>query len=130
MENVSGRCRILLVDDADAVRESLRYLLEHEPDLSVVGEARDGSEAITQAAALMPDLVILDIRLPNLDGYVTARALKLLAHPPIIIFLTAHGSPAIQQQALASGGDGYVEKSQGWGALLAEVRRAISSFKS
>ena len=125
MENVSGRCRILLVDDADAVRESLRYLLENEPDLTVAGEAGDGSAAITQAAALTPDLVILDIKLPNLDGFVTARALKALAHPPLVVFLTAHGSAAIQRRALASGGDGYVEKSQGWGALLAEVRRVV-----
>ena len=75
--------RILIVDDALAVRESLGWLLLDEPGLAVVGDAADGSEAIHQALQLEPDLVILDIELPDSDGFSVTRQLKALPRPPL-----------------------------------------------
>jgi DNA-binding NarL/FixJ family response regulator len=127
MEIASGPHRVLIVDDADTVRESLRWLLENETGLLVAGEAQNGSEAIVRAAELAPDLVILDIGLPGLDGYAVARALKALLRPPAVIFLTAHGSDESQRRAKELGADSYVEKSQGATALLTEIRRVLAA---
>src|SRR5256885_2385088 len=106
VENAAGTHRVLIVDNTDSVRESLRWLLENESDLEVAGEAQNGSEAIAQAAELAPELVILDIGLPGLDGYAVAGALKAFPRPPAIIFLTGHGSPEAQRRAAALGADG------------------------
>jgi DNA-binding NarL/FixJ family response regulator len=118
MKSPSACYRLLLVDDAPEVREALRYALEDEADLVVIGEAGDGLEAIARAAALAPDAVILDIELPRLDGYAVARSLKRSAAPPVIVFLSVHSA--------AAGGDGFAEKGAGWPTLLAELRRALA----
>ena len=122
--------RVLIVDDIPAVREALRWAFESTADLIVVGEAQDGQEALARTADLIPDVVILDIELPILDGYAVASALKQLEPSPTVIFLTIHGDPASRQQATAAGGDGFVEKGQGWPALIAQIRSALSSRPS
>jgi DNA-binding NarL/FixJ family response regulator len=119
--------RILIVDDAPAVREALRWALEDEEDLAVVGEAGDGNEAVARAAALAPDVVILDIALPGQDGYAVARSLKALSPPPLVIFLTVHCDPIFRQQGLAAGGDGFAEKASGWPSLITLVRRSLAA---
>ena len=119
--------RVLLVDDAPEVREALRWALENESDLVVVGEAGTGDDAITCAMSLTPDVVILDIELPTPDGYAVTRAVKTLAHPPIIVFLTMHSDPLSRRWAAEAGGDGFAEKEAGWPALIAEVRRALGA---
>jgi DNA-binding NarL/FixJ family response regulator len=116
---------VLLVDDVPDVREALRWALETESDLVVVGEAGTGADALTCAMNLTPDVVILDIGLPALDGYAVTHAVKALAHPPIIIFLTAHGDPLSCRWAAEAGGDGLAEKEAGWLALITEVRRTL-----
>ncbi len=118
--------QVLIVDDAPAVREGLRWLLENEPDLSVVGEAGNGLEALELAARLAPDLVILDIELPGVDGFAVAQSLRASADPPAIIFLTIHIDAPFRQRARASGGDGFVEKTGNWLFLLSEVRRTLA----
>lgn len=118
--------RVLIVDDVPAVREALRWALEDAPDLQVVGEAEDGEQALERAAELTPDIVILDIELPRLDGYAVTRRLKAALRPPIVIFLTVHGDRASRQRSFEVGGDGFVEKGTGWGMLLAQVRRAVA----
>lgn len=117
---------VLIVDDVAAVRESLRYALEEADDLVVIGEAGDGIEAVERVAALAPQVVILDIHLPKMDGLEVARQLKARAHPPIIIFLTGRSKVQLHQQAHQVGGDGLVSKSEGWNVLLAEVRQALA----
>jgi two-component system response regulator AlgR len=116
--------RVLIVDDAPSVREALRWLLDEIPYLTVVGEAEDGVTAVNAATTLTPDLVILDINLPGQDGYHVARSLKQLDSPPLVIFLTAHGSSSNRQRAHAAG-DGYVEKEAGWPALLAQINQLL-----
>jgi DNA-binding NarL/FixJ family response regulator len=117
--------RVLLVDDVPEVREALRWALETESDLVVVGEAGTGVDALTCAMSLTPDVVILDIELPALDGYAVTRAVKALAHPPIIIFLTVHSDPLSRRWAAEAGGDGFAEKEAGWPALITEVRHTL-----
>ncbi|HET8627968.1 MAG TPA: response regulator transcription factor [Thermomicrobiales bacterium] len=117
--------RVLLVDDAPGVREALRWALEDEPDLVVVGEAGDGDEALRRAADLAPDVIILDVALPGQDGFAVARALKTAARPPAVVFLTVHADADARRRGAAAGGDGFVAKGTGWAALLAEVRRVV-----
>jgi DNA-binding NarL/FixJ family response regulator len=117
---------VLIVDDIPAVREALRWAFEDTPDLIVVGEADDGVKALACAAELAPDVVILDVELPSLDGYAVAQALKQLEPAPLVIFLTVHGDGLSRQRAEAAGGDGFVEKGAGWPVLLQQIRRLLS----
>jgi DNA-binding NarL/FixJ family response regulator len=117
--------RVLVVDDVPSVREALRWALEAEADLPVVGEAGDGVLALELAQALSPDLIILDIELPKLNGYDVARTLKRASQPPLVIFISVHADSASRQQALAAGGDGFVEKGLGWLALIAQIRALV-----
>src|SRR5882672_9487669 len=81
---------VLLVDDSPAVREAMRWALENAPDFAVVGEAGDAEEALECAAALHPEVVLLDIELPGEDGYAVSRALKAKSAAPIVVFLSVH----------------------------------------
>ena len=127
MNNRSAPYTVLIVDDAASVREALRWALEDERDLRVVGEASDGFEAIARAAELAPDVAILDIELPGVDGYDVARRIKELAHPPVVIFLSVHGDAVSRRRGLEVGGDGFVDKVAGWPALITEVRHALET---
>lgn len=118
---------ILLVDDHSEVREPLRWLLDSEPDLQVVGEAGSGQDALKSCEAYTPSLVLLDIKLPDLDGYTVTHALKALERPPRVILMTAYADAITQQRAQIAGGDGFIEKSAGWEALLAQVRAVLQS---
>lgn len=115
--------RVLIVDDMPAVREALRWVLEETTDLIVVGEAHDGVEALEMAARLRPDIVVLDIELPRLDGYAVTRMLKARAQPPLIIFLTVHSDTSSRQRGKDVGVDAFVEKGAGWARLLAQMRQ-------
>lgn len=86
---------VLVVDDEALAREGLRSFLEHEPDVEVVGEARNGNEAIAAIRQLAPDLVLLDIQMPMGDGFAVVRALGS-THRPVIVFVTAHDEYAIR----------------------------------
>ena len=119
--------RVLICDDVPAVREALRWAFEDEADLVIVGEACDGAELLNQAAQLTPDVVILDIELPTLDGYAVARRLKTFRPPPVVIFLTVHCGPGARQRAMEAGGDGCVEKGTGWPELIAQMRYLLAA---
>ncbi|MGB5352155.1 MAG: response regulator, partial [Woeseia sp.] len=87
---------ILIVDDELPARQRLRLLVEERDDLTVIGEATNGIEAIEKVQALRPDVVLLDIRMPGMDGIEAARHLDLLADAPAVIFTTAFDEYAIQ----------------------------------
>jgi two-component system nitrate/nitrite response regulator NarP len=128
MIKMSSRAKpytILIVDDAPIVREALRWAFENQVELRVIGEASDGPQAIAQATALSPDIVILDIELPLLDGYSVAQTLKALPQPPLIVFLTVHTDALSKQRCSELGADGFVEKGEGWTALLAEIQSLV-----
>jgi len=88
--------RVLIVDDEAPARARLRALLEEIGGMTVVGEASDGTRAILQASELKPDVVLLDVRMPLMDGIEVARHLALLAESPGVIFATAHDEHAMQ----------------------------------
>ena len=84
------RLKVLIVDDEPPARERLRSLLAEIPDVSVVGEAVSGAEALAQTHDLAPDIVLLDVRMPGMDGLEAARHLGVLEEPPAVIFTTAY----------------------------------------
>lgn len=88
--------RVLVVDDEPLARDRLRRQLEALPGFDVAGEAGNGTEALKAAARLRPDVVLLDIRMPGMDGLEAARHLELLATPPAVVFTTAYGEHALE----------------------------------
>lgn len=114
----STESRILIVDDAPAVRESLSWLLEDETGLMVVGTASTASGAIEEAVRLRPDLVLLDVELPDGDGFAVTRQIKDLPNAPRVVLLSVHGDEHSKQRGAEAGCDAYVEKGAGWLGLL------------
>jgi DNA-binding NarL/FixJ family response regulator len=119
--------RILIADGAPMVREALRWLLDDEPNVEIIGEAGNGPDVLTQAQALSPDIVILDARLPALDGFAVTRALKRGPHPPLVILLLVSGDPTARQRGLEAGSDGFIEKGADWPEQLAQVRELLAA---
>ena len=114
--------RVLIVDDVPQVRQDLRLLLQLAGEIEIVGEAGDGLEAIRQTEALHPDVVVMDLDMPVMDGFEATRQIK--AHCPAcrVIALTIHGDKAARRKAGQAGVDDFVEKGAPVGAIL----RAIS----
>jgi DNA-binding NarL/FixJ family response regulator len=117
--------RILIVDDAPAVRESLRWLLENEPGLIVIGDAATGNEAVQLTASLKPDLVLLDIELPDMDGFSVTRQIKSMPNPPRIVILSMHNDAASQKRGADAGCDAFVGKEFGWDILLPVLKKVL-----
>jgi DNA-binding NarL/FixJ family response regulator len=114
--------RLLLVDDHVVLRAGLRMLLSVEPDMEVVGEADTGQQAIEQAAALQPDIILLDVTMPDLDGLAALPQLTKVASQARILILTMHQDEAYLRQALQSGAAGYVLKKAADIELLSAIR--------
>lgn len=117
--------RILLVDDAPSVREALRWALESEDDLCIVGEAATGAEALRLAADLRPDLVVLDLALPDCYGLALLPQLHALAPRPQVVVLTVESAPAVQAAAAALGSAGYLLKTRPPADLLDLLHRLL-----
>jgi DNA-binding NarL/FixJ family response regulator len=113
--------RILVVDDHTQFRQFISSMLQEQSNLKVIGEAEDGLDAVQQAQALQPDLILLDIGLPSLNGIEAARQIGQLASKARIIFLTQESSPEVVREALALGAWGYVVKAHAGSDLLAAV---------
>jgi len=117
--------RILVVDDVVLFRQFVVELLEKRPELQVVGEASDGLEAIQKAIELRPDLILLDIGLPSLNGIEVARQMRSLVPESKIIFLTQESSADVVQEALGLGARGYVVKIKARVDLFAAVEAVL-----
>jgi len=113
--------RVLIVDDIEPFREFLRLTLQDKLELQIVGEASDGEEAIELAQALQPDLILLDIGLPKLNGIEAARRIRELAPRSKIIFCSQESSVDIVQAAFSAGAAGYVVKMDAESELLTAV---------
>ena len=113
--------RIAIAEDQRIVRELLAALLAREADVSLVGAVGTGAEAIALAAEQHPDVLVLDIGLPDMDGVQVTRSVKETAAPPKVLALSVHDSRFFVQQMLRAGADGYVVKS----AALPELVQAI-----
>ena len=118
-----GACRILIVDDSQAVRESLGWLLRDESNLTVVGEAANGLDAIRLALKLKPDVVILDIELPDTDGFFVTQELKKMTDSPLVVLLSIHSDVISKQRGVLAGCDAFVEKGTSWPNLLAILQK-------
>jgi DNA-binding NarL/FixJ family response regulator len=117
-----SRLRILLADDHVTVRQGLKMLIESQGDMTVVSEASDGAAAVEQARALRPDVVVMDISMPGMNGLVATRTLKSIQPDSVIVILTRHGDDAYLQELLRAGADGYVLKQSAASELVQAIR--------
>ena len=116
------RDRVLIVDDAANLRELLTLLLEVEDDFEVVGTAADGRQAIEAAELLRPDVVLLDLAMPVMDGLQALPALRAhLPHARIVIF-SGFEHEALAEEAMQAGADAYIEKGTSVTQLVAQLR--------
>ena len=120
------RLRILLADDHVTVRHGLKLLIDGQADMQVVSEASDGQAAIQNAVELKPDVVVLDISMPGMNGLVAARELKRKTPGIAIVTLTRHGDDAYVQELLRAGISGYVLKQSAPTELLQAIRAAAA----
>jgi DNA-binding NarL/FixJ family response regulator len=114
--------RVVIADDQALVRSGFRAILDAEPDIEVVGTAGDGREAIDLAQQKRPDVVLMDIRMPNLDGIEATRRLAALARPPRVLMLTTFDLDEYVYEALRAGASGFLLKDAGADELLHAVR--------
>jgi DNA-binding NarL/FixJ family response regulator len=114
--------RVLIVDDHVVVRIGVRLLLDLAPNWVVCGEAEDGEQALREAARLAPDVVILDLSMPGMNGFETAKEIRKVAPSAKIVFFSVHNIPATAREV---GADAFVTKSCGVEALLAAMERAV-----
>src|ERR1700681_933647 len=103
--------RILVVDDHPIVRHGLRTLLGGRPEWEIIDEAEDGIEAVEKADRLKPDVVILDVSMPRMDGLEACRRIRKSVPRSEVLIVTQHDSPQMMREALAAGARGYVVKS-------------------
>ena len=117
--------RILLVEDFQPYRSFIASLLSKNADLDVVGEVGDGLEAVARAEELKPDLILIDISLPKLNGLDAARRIRELVPSSKIIFLTQETQVEIVKEALNLGAWGYISKGRGKADLLAGLAAVL-----
>ena len=116
------KIRVLIVDDHTVVRSGVRLLLEIEPDIVVVGEARDGHEAIALTETLQPDVVLMDIAMPEMDGMAATRQIKAASPQVSILGLTMHRVDEYFFEMLKAGASGYILKGADTSDLINAVR--------
>jgi len=119
----SAPTRVAIVDDHQLVREGLRDLLEDAPDIEVVGEATNGREALLLCSRLQPDLVLMDVRMPEMDGLAATRELKQRQPEISVMMVTMHENPDYLLEALKAGAAGYVLKDGLRQEVVTAVRR-------
>ena len=114
--------RVLLPEDHELVRQGVRLLLEAQPDIEVIAEASNGMTAVRDCQRLRPQVVILDISMPEMNGVAAAKAIKTSAPTVSVLALTRHDDEAFVHEMLAAGAGGYVLKQSGSAELLNAVR--------
>lgn len=114
--------RVLIADDQTLARDGFRMILEREEDIEVVGEAQDGEAALAAVRQLKPDLVLMDIRMPKLDGLESTRRLMLLPDPPKVLVLTTYDADEYVYEAMRAGASGFLLKDVRKGQLVQAVR--------
>ena len=120
---------IVIADDHAAVRKSLRLLIEQEPDLMLIGEAVNGLEAVHAIHTLLPDVLLLDINMPQMNGLEVLKCLLHEKHALTIIVLSDHAESFYVEAAMRWGANAFVSKSSGLDVLLKAIR-AIPSHLS
>ena len=118
--------RVLLVDDNKNFLESLSRFLGPYPAIEIIGKVSDGKAALEICSRLNPELVMMDIRIPGINGFETARIMKTLENPPRILLLSFNDETEYLAESLSSGADGYLAKSD----IISELFRQLSSIFS
>jgi NarL family two-component system response regulator LiaR len=116
--------RVVIADDHRVVREGLRYLLSQEPDVEVVGEAEDGAQALRVTAATSPDVLLLDLYMPDLDGHGVLAALLDTPHQPAVVVLTSATDDEHLVRAVHAGATSYLLKTAAAEEVIGAVRAA------
>jgi DNA-binding NarL/FixJ family response regulator len=122
----SRRIRLCIADDHPVVRNGLVGMLTSQPDFEVVGEAADGQEAVDLVASSAPDVVLMDLRMPVMDGLTAIRAIRARPEPPPILVLTTYDADSDIVRAIEAGAAGYLLKDAPPAELYAAVRAAAS----
>lgn len=121
-----NKIRLLLVDDHEVVRTGLRMLLEHQPDMDIVGEASTGADALELAIQEQPDVIVMDITLPDISGIEATRQIKRSQPETAIVALTIHEDEQYFFEMLQAGAAGYVPKRAAPEDLISAIRAAYS----
>jgi DNA-binding NarL/FixJ family response regulator len=121
---MSARIRVCIAEDHETVRAGLRLLLEAQPDLEVVCDAADGNLAVQRTKELQPDVLLVDISMPGLNGLEVTRAVRTSAPNVAVVVLSRHSEEGYVQQLLAAGASAYVLKQSSTGELLHAIRAA------
>ena len=116
--------RLLIVDDHKVVRQGLRFLLQHESDIDIVGEAADGEQAIAMVRQHVPAVVLLDLLMPKMDGLTALRTIKEISPSTQVIILTSHQGDEELFDAIKAGALSYVLKTAGVDVVVESVRSA------
>jgi DNA-binding NarL/FixJ family response regulator len=116
--------RLILADDEPNVRRALKMRLELEPDLAVAGEARDGLMAVAMCEGVQPDVVVMDVSMPCLDGIEAAARIRTVAPATRVVVLTLHDDPATRLRAATAGTAGFVCKHDPPEILIDAIRQA------
>ena len=122
-----AQIRVLVCDDVEAFRALMRYTLPEDPAIEDVGEAADGLAAIESAGALQPDVVLLDLTMPRLDGIDAIPAVLARAPSARVVALSGWGADRMAEAALAQGAVAYLEKSADVQAIRDAVRAAVAA---
>ncbi|WP_030243078.1 response regulator [Streptomyces sp. NRRL S-350] len=118
--------RVLLADDEELIRHGVRLILRHAEGIEVVGEAANGEEAVRVAGETLPDVALVDVRMPVLDGLATIERLLALSPRPQVVMLTTFGDEGNVTRALRSGATGFLLKDEGPQELISAVRAAAA----
>ena len=121
--------RVLLVDDHQVVRRGLRTFLEVQDDIEVVGEGADGAEGVALAEELRPDVVLMDVKMPGMDGVEALKRLRELANPARVLIVTSFTEQRTVVPALRAGASGYVYKDIDPDALAGAIRSVHAGLK-
>src|SRR5947199_7978620 len=117
--------RVLVVEDSEPFRKFVCSTLGNRPELQIIGEVSDGLEAVHKVEELQPDLIVLDIGLPTLNGIEAARQIRKLSPECKLIFLSQESSADVVQEALATGARGYVVKTDAGSELLIAINAVL-----
>ncbi len=126
MQNENRPARVLIADDHALVREGLRAVLEGEADIEVVGEARDGLRAVEACERLRPDVVLMDVRMPGIDGLEATRRIKAEIPEVSVVVVTMHENPDYLLEAVRAGAAGYVLKDASGERIAGAVRKTLA----